>query len=372
LAICQFFFSCQQNNKLTLASSKKTSYTIILPENATPVLKNAGTALKNYLKKITDADFEISTQVNEKGNIYLGNAADRKLEEAAITYFVKDKDLYISGGNDQSSLYAVYSFLEQELGCRFYSPEVEKVPIKASLSIKQDLDYQYLPPITTRTVHARLFYKNPIFANKQKVTKEAFPNYVPKARVHTFHRFLPADNFYKKHPEYYALRNGKRIPTQLCLTNEAVFSLVKDSVQAYLNRHPASNVISVSQDDNTQYCQCDNCEALHQKEASPAGSMIYFVNRIAAAFPNKTISTLAYQYTRKAPKNIKPRQNVLITLCSIECDRSAAIAEKCQDFATDLIEWGKLTSNIRISGLYDPIHQFLSSFSQFAYLKTQY
>ena len=202
--------------------------------------------------------------------------------------------------------------------------------------VHKNLSYHYLPPVTTRTVHSRLFYDHPDFAHKLRVTEEAFPTYVPEARVHTFHRFLPADDFYQSHPEYYALRNGKRIPTQLCLTNETVFELVKDSVTSYFARHPSAEVISVSQDDNTQYCQCDKCEAIHEEEASPSGSMIYFVNRIAEQFPDKQISTLAYQYTRKAPKNIRPKSNVLITLCSIECDRSAPIDEKCQDFTNDL------------------------------------
>ena len=59
--------------------------------------------------------------------------------------------------------------------------------------------------------------------------------------------------------------------------------------------------------------------------------MIQFVNRIAREFPDKQISTLAYQYTRKAPKTFIPEPNVLITLCSIECDRSAPIDQKCED-----------------------------------------
>ena len=149
------------------------------------------------------------------------------------------------------------------------------------------------------------------------MSNEAFPNYVPNARVHTFHRFIPYDKFYDNHPEYYALRNGKRLATQLCLTNEKVLEIVKDSVASFFKKHGPSSVISVSQDDNTQYCTCENCFKIDEKEKSPAGSMIYFVNKIARSFPNKTISTLAYQYTRKPPIT-RPESNVLITLCSIE------------------------------------------------------
>jgi len=257
--------------------------------------------------------------------------------------------------------------LEHELGCRYYHPEVERVPSLPRFPLAADLHYAYDPPITTRTVHARLFYDQPAFAEKRRVTQDAFPGYVPTARVHTFHRFMPAVSFYEAHPEYYALRNGKRLPTQLCLTHEAVFEIVRDSVAAYLQAYPEARVISVSQDDNTQYCQCAQCEAIHTAEESPAGSMIHFVNRIAREFPTKQISTLAYQYTRKAPKNLVPEPNVLITLCSIECDRSGPIAEKCPDFAADLRAWGALTDNIRI---WDYTTQFTNFLAPFPNLHT--
>ncbi len=180
--------------------------------------------------------------------------------------------------------------------------------------------------------------------------------------MHTFHRFVPSEKYYSKHPEYYALRNGKRIPTQLCLTNPKVLQLVIDTVSSLFNKFPNAEVISVSQDDNVQYCQCEPCMAINDVEGSSTGSVIDFVNKVAERFPNKTISTLAYQYTRTAPKNIKPRENVLITLCSIECDRSAPIAEKCTDFADDLVAWGKLTNNVRIWDYTTQFTNFLAPF----------
>ncbi|MEM6379007.1 MAG: DUF4838 domain-containing protein [Bacteroidota bacterium] len=230
-----------------------------------------------------------------------------------------------------------------------------------------NLAYEYTPKIRTRTVHSRLFYENPSFAAQRKVTDVSFPGYVPGARVHTFHRFLPADEYFEDHPEYYALVNGKRRPTQLCLTNPEVLELVIQKVGQLFEENPDYSIISVSQDDNTQYCQSDSAKIVNEKAGSPAGTMIAFVNEVAKAFPDKTISTLAYQYTRKAPKGIKPEGNVLITLCSIECDRSAPIAANCSDFAKDLQEWGALTDNIRI---WDYTTQFTNFLAPFPNLRT--
>ncbi|MFK7774199.1 MAG: DUF4838 domain-containing protein [Saprospiraceae bacterium] len=357
--------SCKDNSTVSLNNNQNTNFVISLLENAEKDEILAAEELKKYLSNISNVDFSIEKNSKFSPKIIIGKSEN--LDAHTIHYGFKNNDFVIQGGNGKSTLYAVYEFLERELGCKFYSPKVEIVPTQKSINLSKNLSYTYTPDIHTRTVHSRLFYEDSTFANKRKVTNESFPNYVPIARVHTFHRFMPEEKFYKSHPEYYALRNGKRIPTQLCLTNETVYQIVKDSVQQQLLRYPNAEVISVSQDDNTQYCQCDQCEAIHKKEDSAAGSMIYFVNQIAKAFPQKQISTLAYQYTRKAPKEIKPEPNVLITLCSIECDRSASIEKKCEDFKNDLISWGAITDNIRI---WDYTTQFTNFLAPFPNLRT--
>ena len=358
-------YGCKDNSTISLNNNQNANFVIALLENADEYETLAAEELKKYFTQISGVDFSFEKNNEDTPKIIIGKS--KNLDAHTIHYGFKNTDFLIQGGNGKSTLYAVYEFLERELGCKFYSPKVEIIPTQKIINLPENLSYTYTPDIHTRTVHSRLFYEDSTFANKRKVTNEAFPTYVPIAKVHTFHRFMPEEKFYKSHPEYYALRNGKRIPTQLCLTNKTVYQIVKDSVQQQLLRYPNAEVISVSQDDNTQYCQCDQCEAIHKKEDSAAGSMIYFVNRIAKAFPEKQISTLAYQYTRKAPKEIKPEPNVLITLCSIECDRSASIEKKCEDFKNDLISWGAITDNIRI---WDYTTQFTNFLAPFPNLRT--
>ena len=352
---------------LHLSKNGKALSIIVLPKNAHDLEEKAANELQSYVQKIGNVEISIGNKSENQVNIFVRQRPE--VDKHQVAYYTENGDLYIEGGSAKSTLYAVYTFLEKELDCRFYAPGVEKIPGLESISIPKGLNYRYTPEITTRTVHSRLFYENPDFANKLKVTQEAFPTYVPVAKVHTFHRFMPADTFYPTHPEYYALRNGKRLTTQLCLTNEAVYEIVKDSVASQLARYPEAEVISVSQDDNTQYCQCKQCEAIHEREGTPAGSMIAFVNRLADEFPDKQISTLAYQYTRKAPKHLKPRKNVLITLCSIECDRSAPINKKCTDFSDDLKEWSAISDNIRIWDYTTQFTNFLAPFPNIHTLK---
>ncbi len=367
LSLTLFVTSCA-DDKITLIEDGKSAYEIVFSDNATEAQSKAAVTLQEYLEKISKVQLPIvdeSSQTLDKQKIYIGNIEEDKLQPQEVSIKTVTKNVYISGGSDEAITNAVFVFLENYLGCKWYAPGAERVPISNTIILKP-IAYKYTPEITTRTVHSRLFYENPAFAKSHKVTSEAFPYYVPEAKVHTFHRFIPEELFYESHPEYYALRGKKRLPTQLCLTNANVLRIVKDSVAALFQRNPEATVVSVSQDDNQQYCQCENCHKIDTEEGSPSGTMIYFVNKVAEAFPKKTISTLAYQHTRKPPIT-KPAANVLITLCSIECDRSGAIAEKCKDFADDLSGWSKLTENIRI---WDYTTQFTNFFSPFPNMHT--
>ena len=369
IAVVLMLVSCNQG-RLELASKGASDYAIVIPTKASKKQQENAQMLQAYLKQISGTDLAIENdgQVSsDKKKIFLFEPDGKIREPNQITIRTQGDDLIISGHTDIDTQYAIYQFLEDQLGCDWYAPGEADIPLRSRITI-DPVQYSYVPEITTRTVHSKLYYADTIYADQQKVTYEAFPKYVPKARVHTFHRFLPEEIFYGDHPEYFALRGDKRLPTQLCLTNQKVLEIVKDSVAALFQRFPKSSVVSVSQDDNQQHCQCENCSAIDTEEGSPAGTMIRFVNQVAQTFPEKTISTLAYQYTRKPPKT-KPLQNVLVTLCSIECDRSASIGEKCTDFADDLRGWGELTENIRIWDYTTQFTNFLAPFPNLHTLK---
>lgn len=363
LMMTGFFLVSCTDDRLQIVENGRSDYEIVFMGEATESQYRSAELLQEYLQKISGVALDMvheSSQDAEKSKIYIGNINGEPLEPHQIVIKSQAKDVFIFGHSDLDTRYAVYEFLERYLGCKWYAPDAMKIPSLSSILL-EPIDYVYTPEITTRTVHSKLFYENKSFADQQKVTYESFPYYAPEAKVHTFHRFLPEEKFYRSHPEYYALRGDQRLPTQLCLTNEKVLEIVKDSVSALFARNPQASVVSVSQDDNQQHCQCDACSKIDEEEGSPSGTMIRFVNQVAADFPDKTISTLAYQYTRK-PSKTKPADNVLITLCSIECDRAAPIAEKCTDFAKDLEGWGRLTDNVRIWDYTTQFTNFLAPF----------
>ena len=152
--------------------------------------------------------------------------------------------------------------------------------------------------------------------------------------------------------------NGERKNTQLCLSNDDVLKIVCENLFKQIEENPHCKVFSVAQNDNEEYCQCEKCRKIDAAEGSPSGSMINFVNKVAdkvkEKYPDILIHTFAYQYTKKAPKHIKPRENIIVRLCNIECEWSMPFLEKAQlypdskeaDFINNIKDWTSISDNV--------------------------
>jgi hypothetical protein len=187
--------------------------------------------------------------------------------------------------------------------------------------------------------------------------------------VHTFDDLVPPNTYFNSHPEYFSEINGKRTDDgQLCLSNPEVFDTLVANLRKKIAGNPGAIYWSVSQNDNYLACQCNECKKIADQYGGESGIMIWFVNRVAELFPEKVISTLAYQYTRSAPEHIRPLPNVSIMLCSIECNRSRPIEDdpSSRSFVNDVKDWTRLTGNILI---WDYVVQFRNYISPFPNLR---
>jgi hypothetical protein len=136
---------------------------------------------------------------------------------------------------------------------------------------------------------------------------------------------------------------------QLCWSNTSLVEYVKGRVLSYLKAQPEATIVSVSQNDNFNYCNSTEEREVYKKEGALIGPLLNAVNLIADAvaeeFPGRrvAIDTLAYQWTRPTPtSSLKPRPNVIVRLCSIECNFGAPLSDPSNsDFLTDITNWGK-------------------------------
>jgi hypothetical protein len=260
------------------------------------------------------------------------------------------KSIVFYGATEQAIEHAIYYTLEHSFGIRFISAEETYIPKQARIKALPYTKYEQVPAFEYREVfygearrsgYAESFY---LTDGQGSGNFERHPGW--GLWVHTLHRLLPPETYFDKHPEYYALRNGVRMKDQLCLSNPEVLSHVSNALQIEVNKRPNEKYWSVSQMDNYNFCECEKCAHIDEEEGSHAGTIIRFVNEIAKIFPDKVISTLAYQYSRTAPKVTKPLPNVNIMLCTIEENRAKSLTGS--GFEKDLADWSKISQNILI------------------------
>ena len=366
--------------QIVLTNEDETSrYRIIIPSSPTDHEMKAANVLQDYLLQISGAALPIikANKATSPYEIVLGQ--NERLDELDIGISLNDlkKDgfliktdslrLVIAGGSEKGTLFGVYSFLEDYLGCRMYSPTVKLIPEIKKIAFNEINDLQ-VPALDIRTTHYKITW-DAEYIDWHKLSHDENGERPDWGMwVHTFHALVPPDTYFAEHPEYFSMVNGKRLPTQLCLTNPDVLKITVQNLRKKIAENPEALYWSVSQNDNRNYCTCDNCKAIDEREGSPSGSIIQFVNQVADQFPDRMISTLAYEYGRKAPKTLKPRENVNIMLCSIEVFRDKSIEEDptSADFMQDVIDWGKIAKDIIV---WDYVIQFPNLISPFPNLQ---
>ena len=356
---------------LVLAERGKVAeYSIVIPEKASPPVKYAAEELRDWTEKTTGVILPVVAAVGEA----LGDGA---LPAKAIVLSagmgttdgfrleVGGSRLRIVGDNSRSTLYGVYEVLERFAGCRWYASWHSVAPRRERIEVPANLDEMHVPAFAMREPYWYDVIEHPEFAARLRVNSRSWRRLGEKfggdpyrfggglGSCHTFERLLPPKDYFKSHPEYFSLVGGRRIGdrTQLCLTNPDVLRIVTSNVLERIRKDPGAKFYGVSQNDWYNFCECPACKAVDDEEGSHAGTMIRFVNAIAEAvereFPDATIETLAYQYTRKAPKKAKPRHNVVPCLCTIECDFAQPIDKspfkENVAFCKDIEDWSRLT-----------------------------
>ena len=356
-----------------LAIDGQKGYKIVYSDDADSLDKRAALQLQHYLKEMSKARLPLVEESKYKDDkaIYIGstdyannlNIDFEGLREDGYAFKKHNNNFDIAGGTEKGALYGVYDLLEH-IGFRKYTPGSTHIPARDSISFPAN-DTVVVPEIRFREVLYTHAYKQDYFDwHKLDAHSKTWGFW-----VHTFNRLVPPEKYGDTHPEYYSLVNGKRRPgTQLCLSNPEVFEVLVKNLRESIDENPGYQYWSVSQNDNANHCQCEQCQKLNEKYGGvPSGSILHFVNKVAREFPDKTISTLAYWYSREAPENIKPESNVNIMLCNIESERHLPITQTDPAFAKDIKEWGKLTDNILV---WDYIIQFRNLISPFPNLHT--
>ena len=373
---------------------------IAIPDAATPVEKTAARELADALRRVTGTSYEVRPESAASGADYFvgETAVARRLAEAngwgryeadEIRRGTVDGKVVLASDATRGAIYSVDSFLEDVAGVRWWTTGESDYPSRPGWTPGEIAPHRYAPPFRFRETFYRATLMDADFKVRAKVNTTSYtrfilpPNeekFIPpekggnhklvffkgrRSAYHSFFQVLPPSKHFKDHPEWYSLVNGVRTANghdtgtgqepagQLCLTNEEMLRAYVEETKRLLRESPDCDSIQVSMNDwNRDWCECDRCKAVYEREGALSGLYIDFANRVAEAvereFPNVTIDTFAYLFTRKAPKTVRPRRNVVVRLCDIECAFNRPLADPTYEsnraFLTDLRAWSKVAA----------------------------
>ncbi len=389
--------------RMSVTKYGSTHSQIVVAEDASPSTRYAGEELQRFLHEMTGVEIPLVTDSAPvaKREIVVGSNAHLYAIDAIIDtkalghegYIIrsvkgakrsgKGPHLVIVGGEPRGTLYGVYGLLEDHLKCRWFTPEVSRIPKRANLTIrpirqKVIPELEYREPFVMDCFDGDWCARNRVNSSAASLEERHGGKVTYFGFVHTFDQLVPPDKYFDAHPEYFSEIKGQRIKehTQLCCTNPDVVRIVTEEIRRRMREHPEAMVFSVSQNDWGNYCQCAKCQALAKAEDSQIAPVLQLVNQVAGAvrdeFPNQVIDTLAYQWTRKPPKTMRPAPNVIVRLCSIECCFSHSF-RKCDSpanraFVKDVEGWSAMCSRLWV---WDYVTSFSNYFVPFPNLRVR-
>lgn len=390
-----------------IAEDGKTDFVIVTADGADACIMNAVDELQTYLEKICGAKFEHVAESGYTGGkaIVLGetdlgitDTEPTSIGEDGFLLYSNGEQLVILGEDSRGTLYGVYTFLEEYLGVRWFTPTLEVVPESENIVIDAGINRVVEPSFVLRRNACPGTNKKHYARNRINVTYWDEMKDYGGAMTYvlwdvTFTDLVP-DALFAEHPEYFAMNpDGTRTTDHVCVSNPDVLEVaVKNAREAILNCPRDSKYIHIGQKDNQNYCHCETCEAIYAKYGSISSATILFANAFADAlddeFPDFTFTFYSYLETERPPTDLtlKCNPNVVPVLCGLHhACRSHKLTEcGAQDINTgdefmllygdheptiaqDFADWVKIADRTFI---YDYTINFLNSAQFFSNLET--
>lgn len=371
-------------------------YTIVVPETRGAQVNMAKNELVQFFAEATGinlpavADSEFTD--NGKGYISLGETSllaesgvtvdHKKLTEDGVRIVTEGKNIYLVGGGDYGTLYAVYDFLEIYFDFDVYYKDCYEINKNVKNLKLKNFNVTDIPDLEFRSngyyqlVKDEWMYRFRVPRTYGTIT---FPIYEvvgdpsSSARgVHNSLNWLPKSQFYADHPDWY--NNGA---TELCYTAHGNKDEYEKMMQACVDKavatltlynkedYPYLRILNFTQQDNYDGCACATCSANVAKYGTNSATLILFMNdlrtRIDAAMAemdekyrrdDMTLTFFAYLYTETAPDakfsemHLKDGVSVFLATSATFDHQSSIYADSNTEGRENLKNWGKLSNEI--------------------------
>lgn len=338
---------------ITIAGTSLTEFHIIVRSSVQTELE-AGSILTKELHRTIGIALPVCIKAERTDRLILFTPLPDMSKEG-VTVAVRDGNLYL--WSERKLTDALYYFLTKWVGWRYLHEDISILK-DGDVDLSEGFTDHFVPPFEYRQLDW-------ICAQDPEWMRANHVNYRGQKWIGFVHTLA-------------GLSERGDQTTQPCLSDPEVLATVKKNVRKILSANPDCKILSVSQNDNMNPCKCPKCLATDEEEGSPAGTLLRFVNAVAddirEDYPDVSIETLAYQYTRKAPKITRPRDNVIIRLCSIECcfshDLGDASCEVNGAFIHDITEWSKICRRLYIWDYVTDFSYYIPPFPNFRVLRS--
>ncbi len=257
-------------------------------------------------------------------------------------------------------LHAVYGFLQDDLGFRWYLPgPLGEVVPEVSVAGLEDFE-------TRREV---AFQSRQFSGLRDRQSREwVVRNHFDRTRSHRFHhnvRRIFTPDLFDDHPEVFPLWDGERYRPpendpnwQPCFGNPKTAEIAAEAAREYFDSNPWAISFSVGMNDGNRICECDLCQGLVDhgrtfRDRPDYSDLVFtFTNRVAELLeethPDKYIGCLAYHWAENTPSfPVHPRVIPYLT-----ADRAQWIDPRFRAEDEDLMErW--MSAGPEIAGIYD-------------------
>ena len=348
---------------------------IVLPENPYPGTELAAKELSDYTEKVSGKKLKIvKGKSNAPVKIFIGtldtlknipSSAKKALEKAkqSEAYYIsaKGNTLYIIGKSEVADLYATYQFMEDKYGIRWlvaadkvdsgeYVPKKKEIafpdyekfrePAFAFRRIDQCGSFGNVIPYNGKIWANRNGYQTPTpygrpipYNDKNSIWYKFYAPRIPRTMQTlggghlTFATPIPAKVYFEKHPEYFALIDGKRKKgSQYCLANKDVRRLVKEYIIKKLDSTGGiGSYLFGMVDVNDGWCECAECKALDGTDTVAAGfqnvstrfqkTVKAISDEVLKKYPDADLRTWSYHTYRELPSGVKLDDRIKIQYC---------------------------------------------------------
>ena len=385
--------------EMVIVDNGVSEYYIVTDENPDECIVTATEELQTYIEKISGAKLDIVTESNLPKGSKAFIVGETELEESIVAIdrseiktdgfrLYSDGNYFIiTGADSRGTLYGVYTFLEEYLGVRWFTPTLEVVPENEDIIVDADIDRTVEPSFSVRRndcagtndAHRARTKMNVSFWQPATAYGGALTYVVWDASLPS----LVPDSLFAEHPEYFALlEDGTRSTDHVCLTHPDVLDITIASVREKIEANTiGAKYVHIGQKDNQNYCHCESCEALYEKYGSVCAPTLIFTNNLADAldedYPDFMFTFFAYLETERPPQDLslKCNKNVAPVLCGLhsacrshpltECGHEdvqeetllTAYGEHEPRIAEDFLNWTKVAETTYI---YDYTINFLN------------